>query len=135
MKYLALLFLLTACGPAFHLRQAQKHIKKALLKGAVANVDTFYVDREIIVPSIKFDTVTAYKTLTDTIRIVKNGIVTKIKVDTVNRDIFVETECPPKIVTVRVPYTVTTEIKTGFQWWWFVVVAVVCLALGLFVRR
>ena len=128
--------LLASCSSANrHLRQAEKHLKKAEQLGAKVRVDTFYVDREIIVPDVKFDTVTAFKTLSDTITITKDNIITKIKVDTISKRVYVSVKCPPDTVRIRVPVTVTKEINAEFPWGWLVLAFCAGSILGLLASR
>ena len=42
LKFLAILFVMTSCGAAYHLKRAEKHLKKAEQLGAKVTADTIY---------------------------------------------------------------------------------------------
>lgn len=130
------LLLLVSCGPAWHLKQARKHELKAIAKGAEVKADTVYVDREVIVPEIKFDTVLREVNFNDTITVEKEKVVTKLKINTVTKEIFIETKCPPDTVKIRVPVTIekTITAKGGLKWWWLLVAVAGGMILGAVVR-
>ena len=131
------LLILCSCGPAWHLKQSKRHEMKAILKGAVVKADTIYIDREVIVPEIKFDTVLRQVNFSDTIIVEKDKVVTKLKINTVTKEIFVETKCPPDTLKIKVPVTIEKHIsaKGGIKWWWLVIVFFAGAVVGRFIIR
>lgn len=130
MRWLAIILLLSSCGPSYYLKKAERALKKAEQLGADISADTVYVDREIIVPETHFDTVLTEVNFRDTITVTKDRVVTRVKVNTVEKKIFVETECPPDTLKIRVPVTVTKEISAGYSLWEMIILAIVCLLVG-----
>jgi hypothetical protein len=107
--------LFSSCTPAAKLRRAKKLISQAEASGLTWKSDTVFKNIEIIMPEVKFDTIIQHVDFRDTILITKDRIITRVKINTVERDVFVETKCPEKIVVKKVPYTVTREIKVGYS--------------------
>lgn len=112
MKYLLFALILIGCAPFQrsankHLKIAERHLAKAMMKGAVINSDTVYVD--FITKETITDTVALLSQVTknDTIYLstTKWSTKTVIRKDT----IWQEVTCQPD--TLRVPYQVVTEIK------------------------
>ena len=110
---------------------------KAILKGAVVKADTIYIDREVIVPEIKFDTVLRQVNFSDTIVVEKDKVVTKLKINTITKEIFVETKCPPDTIKIKVPVTIEKPItaKGGIKWWWLLIVFFAGAVVGRFIIR
>jgi hypothetical protein len=102
-------------GPIAKLRKAKRLIREAELSGLEWKSDTVFQDVKVTVPEIHFDTVVRRVDFRDTIIVTKEKAVTRVKINTVTRDVFVETKCPEKIVVKKVPYTVTREIKVGYS--------------------
>jgi len=125
MKYLILAFLLSACGPAAHLRIAERHINKAKDKGAKVSVDTVYVTKEVIVPETRFDTVLRRVNFRDTITLVKDKVTFRLKIDTVNNSIFIDHVIKADTVRVMVKVPCETVAAKGWHWWWLLVAALV----------
>lgn len=130
MRWLAIILLLSSCGPSHYLKKAERALKKAEQLGASVKSDTVYIDREIIVPQTHFDTVLSMQNFRDTITVTKDRVVTRVKVNTVEKKIFVETECPPDTIKIRVPVTVTREISSGYSLWELIILALAALAVG-----
>ncbi len=114
-KFLLLLLILSSCSATNLLKRADRLIKKAELKGATWSADTVYKEVIVHVPELKVDTVVAFTY--DTITIVKDNIITKVKIDERTKKIYITTEQEAKKVYVRVPYTVTRTIKAGYTGW------------------
>lgn len=114
---------LTACGSGAKLRRAERLIKKAEAQGATWRTDTIYKEIPIVVPAIKVDTVVERVNFADTITVINNRVVTKIKVDTVNKNVYVSTNCPEQNVVASVPVVVhrTIEAKTWIRWWYILI--------------
>ncbi len=121
MKYLILCILLTSCSTNWHLKQAERHLRKAEIKGANVRVDTVYKTISVIAPETHFDTVLTVQNFRDTITLEKDRIVTRIKFDTLTRRVFVQTICPADTVRIEVPVVVSREIKSGWPWWYLIV--------------
>ena len=126
---------LAGCSPAFHLKQAERHLRKAELKGAQVRVDTIYKTISVIVPETHFDTVLSVQNFRDTITLEKDRIITRIKFDTLTRRLYVQTICPPDTVRIEVPISVTKEIKSGFPWWWLLIAGLAGAGLAAILRR
>lgn len=135
MRYLILSIFLIGCGPTWHLKQAERHLRKAEINGAKVRVDTVYKTISVIVPETRIDTVLRHVNFRDTITLEKDKIVTKIKYDTVTRRLYVQTICPPDTIRVKVPFTVTKEIKTGWPWWYLILVALAGLGLSIIIKH
>jgi len=129
------LLVLCSCGPTYHLKQAEKHLKKAEIKGATVTVDTVYITKEVIVPETRFDTVLSVRNFRDTITLTKDNIVTRIKFDTITRSVFVQTICPPDTLRIKVPFSVTKEIKSGWPWWWLIVAFLIGAVLTIAIKK
>lgn len=127
MKYLALALLLCACSPAWHLRRAEYHIKKAEVKGAKVTVDTVYVTKEVVTQHTRTDTI--FQESTDTVRIEKEKL--RIKYIKLPGDsVYITGECLPDTVKVSVPVTITKHIEAKAIWrWWHLVIALLAGAL------
>lgn len=109
---------LCACGPAFHLKRAEYHLKKAEIKGAEIKLDTIYKFIKIEVPMVSHDTIFESAD-NDTVYISKD----KLKIKYVNLpgdSVFIEGKCEADTVILKVPVTVTKNITApkGF-WYWF----------------
>src|SRR5688500_10348714 len=110
--YLLIALILSSCGVNYHLRKAQRHIKKAELKGAIINRDTVFKTLTVYTPKIEFDTVLRQVNFRDTITVEKDKVITRLKIDTIQRTVWLSTDRPPDTVIVRVPVSVETNIKT-----------------------
>ena len=136
MRYFFLIsiFLFTSCGANYHLRQAKKHLLIANAKGAKINTDTVFVDK--LVPQIKVDTVlkniTVEKLFRDTIIVIKNNQVIKIKYVPTEKLVYVKSETK-KPVYIKVPVKVIQTISAGKTIWDLVILACVSLLVGFIV--
>jgi hypothetical protein len=133
LKYLLpvlLIISLSGCGINHHLRKAKKHLKKAEIKGAIINRDTVFKTITVHTPKIEIDTVFSVDHFRDTITIEKDKVVTRLKIDTVTKEIFVSTECPPDTIEVRVPVSVKTNIKTPRGFWYYAKFFALALIIG-----
>lgn len=121
-----ILSILSGCGPSYHLKRMKYHERMAYAKGAEIKLDTVYKYIPIITPERQIDTVHHYVNLTDTITVTKDRVVTKIKVNTEEKTVYVNTNCPSDTIYKEVPITITKNIeaKNGLPWW-------VYFALGL----
>lgn len=105
----------SGCSPSDKLRRAKRLIDEAVAAGAKWKSDTVFQEVRVVVPEIKFDTVVRRVDFRDTIIVTKEKAVTRVKINTVTRDVFVETKCPEKIVIKKVSHTVNREIKVGYS--------------------
>jgi uncharacterized integral membrane protein len=64
-----IMIMFSGCGPTYHLKQAEKHINKAKLKGAKISNDSIFVEVPITVTEIRDSLIV--ETHTDTLRIVE----------------------------------------------------------------
>jgi hypothetical protein len=114
IKLTILILILSACGPAYNLKQAKKHLLKAESKGAKVERDTVY--KEIITTKTVSDTVVKIrqidKLFTDTLTIETTKWKTWTRIDTVTKKVFQMVECKPD--TIRVPIAIKTDIKAGY---------------------
>ena len=135
MRYLLIVLILTSCGPAYHLKRAEKHVKKAIEKGAKVGADTTYTFRELKIPGIKVQFEPKPITHNDTVYFAKNKVVTKVLLK--HDSIFVETQCPDTVIQVKektVTKTVTAVQKSWLKWWYLLIALAVGLVLGVFKR-
>lgn len=134
--WLILLVSFTGCGPGFYLRKAERALKKAEQLGAQTTSDTVFVIKEVIVPETHFDTVLREVDFHDTITVEKDRIVTRVKVNTVTKEIFVSTKCPEDTVKIKVPVNVyrTITAKGWLRWWMLLIVLAVGAILGRFFK-
>lgn len=116
MKWLLYILplVLLSCGPNHYLKKAERAIAKAKELGAEVSPDTVYTDRTYYIPVYKHDTLIQVQTWHDTIRHETERIKWKVKVNEVEKKIFVEAKCKADTVKIKVPVTVETKIKSGF---------------------
>jgi hypothetical protein len=110
----------------------------AEVKGAEINTDTVFIEKQIIVPEIKVDTLIQVKNFHDTTTVIKDRVVTRFKIDTVKKTVYFSVECPSDTVRIKVPVQVTTEIESkpkSFWIGWIIVAFCVGAALGLWASR
>lgn len=124
IKALIIVFLLSGCSASYHL-------KKAIQKGGKVLSDTVYVDREIITPEVRTDTI-FHSVAGDTVRIERERL--KIKYVRLPGDsVYVEGKCESDTIFVKTPVYVKTEIKAPpnkWKWWHIVLAAVGGLLSG-----
>lgn len=112
-------FILLSCGPTAKLKRAQKLIAKAEAQGLKWSVDTVFKTVEVITPKIEFDTVLRLVNFTDTITVTKDNVITRLKINTVTKEVFVSTECPSDTVFVKVPVRVNRKLQAGKGFWYY----------------
>jgi hypothetical protein len=135
MRWLAIILILSSCGSSHYLKKAERALKKAEQLGADIKSDTVYIDKEVIVPQTHFDTVLTEVNFRDTITVTKDRVITRVKVNTVEKKIFVETECLPDTVKIQVPVTVTRKISAGYSLWELLILAIAALGVGFAAGR
>jgi hypothetical protein len=134
------LMTLSSCGPSHHLRKSQKHLKKAIARGAKITADTTWKTLPIITPEIKFETTLKPVNVKDTLiaRDKESRAATKVfihKTDTLIRSVFIETTCPKDTVFITVPVAVTNEIKTPRGFWYYFQFIAIALVVGFILGR
>lgn len=114
--------LLTSCGPSFYLRKAERAIKKAEALGSTWQSDTVFIEKEVIVPEIRLDSIVVVK-LGDTVTVEREKL--QIKLVRLSGDtVFVDAACLPDTIKVKVPVNVYRTITAkGWLRWWHLVVA------------
>lgn len=124
------LLLLTSCSMESKLRRAARLIKKAENSGLHWKNDTVFQTIVVTSPATHFDTVLTELNFRDTIVVTRDKVITRVKVNTVEKKIFIETKCPEKVVVKKVPYTVEREIRVGDSRWTDFKQAVLWLLIG-----
>lgn len=119
-----------SCGVNYHLRKSDRHMKKAILKGAIVKADTVYKTITVYTPKIEFDTVLRQVNFRDTITVEKDKVITRLKIDTITKEIYVSTECPPDTIRVEVPVSVENHIKTPRGFWYYFQFIAIALIVG-----
>lgn len=119
-----ILWVLTGCGPAYHL-------KKAKQLGAEVKTDTVYHDVKVFIPLVKVDTV--FRSMPgDTVTITKDRLQMKY-VQIQGGTVYLQGKCLPDTIKVNVPYAVTTTIKAGYTGWKLVGMIIFGLIVGFLV--
>ena len=134
MKILVILLVvgLAGCGPTGKIKRAQRLIALAEAQGVTWKTDTVWVKRSVIVPEVHFDTVVQVKSFIDTVIVTKDKVITKVKVNTLTKEVFVSTDCPGDTVVIRVPTIINREISAkGYTGWGLAWRCVVFLLIGV----
>jgi hypothetical protein len=138
-KYIIIILLIaiSGCKSGYHLKRMAYHERMAIAKGAVITPDTVYREIKVIVPETKIDTVERFITLSDTITVIKNRIVTKIKINTRDSTVYVSTICPGDTIYKTVPVTITKNIEgsCGLPWWVYAVFGLSALIITVLIFR
>jgi hypothetical protein len=104
--------IVSACGPAYHLRRAAHHIDRAKAKGALISRDTVTVHDTTLIKSHTVDTLFQDVNFYDTLVVEDTRTITKVKVNYVDRKVYIKTFVKPDTVykeikipceTLRVP--------------------------------
>jgi hypothetical protein len=128
---IAILFsacLLFSCSAKWHLKQAEK-------KGAITKTDTVFTDIPVFIEEVKRDSI-FFSIPGDTVRIERDRLrVTYVRLP--GDSVYIEGECKADTIFQEVPVTITNtiEAKSGFAWWWLVLVGLACIGLGRIFRR
>ena len=118
------------CGPTFYLKKAERALKKAEQLGAKFKADTVWKDKIVYVPEYKTDTLFKRVDFRDTVTLETTKVLTKVKVNTVTKEVYIQTVCKPDTIKIKVPFTVTKEISSGHSTWDMVILSIVVLLLG-----
>jgi len=111
------ILLVTACGPASKLRRAKRLIAQAETSGATVVTDTVFKEVPLYVKEMRIDTIVQRVDFRDTITVTKDRVVTRIKIDPVEKTVYVKTVCPPDTLRIKVPVVVTKKISAGYTGW------------------
>lgn len=129
-KLIWLALILSACNsPTRLLKRADRLIKKAEQYGAVWHNDTTIIRVPVVLTETKHDTLIDYRHTIDTFTVIKNKITTKIKIDTLNKKIYVNVYQPADTVYAEAPCVTSKTIKSGYTT--FQVLA--CIGFGVVV--
>jgi hypothetical protein len=135
LLFILSVMVLSSCGPAYHLRKAKKHLLLAEAKGASITADTIF--RDVPVPQVRVDTtvkfITLEKLLHDTITVVQNKTVVKIKYQEKEKTIYVNVEPEKKKETMRVPVIVNKKIVSGHTNFRLIMASLLALIIGFVV--
>lgn len=124
LLYLSLVALLSSCSSRYYLKRAQANLRKAESLGAQVKTDTVYVEKTVLVPEVKVDTI-VHSLVGDTVLIEKEKL--RIKYVKLPGDsVYVEGKCDPDTIRLSVPYAVTKDISVpakGWLRWWHIIIA------------
>jgi hypothetical protein len=134
---IALLFILfycSSCGPSYHLKRAQYHIKKAEGKGAVWSRDTLFKKLKFTVPGINVKFKTQILSTDKPMIFVKDSVRTEVifikgkdgRIDSV----AVNTDCPPQTVEKDVATAINNKLESGHSFWYDIGIALVAALAG-----
>lgn len=138
---LFILFYCTSCGVLidtgkWHLRKAERHIRKAEMHGAKWHSDTLFKMLKFEIPKVELKTTVKYSSLGRPIVVEENGVITRIQVDTVTKEVVVHTECPRRVIEKEVPVSLSRTInpgKSAIRYWpWLLVALAAGYILGYF---
>ena len=132
-RYIILAVVLLGCGPNYYLKKAERATRKAIELGAKVRVDTVYKEVQLFIPETKHDTIVKYKTLKDTIRIETEKVKWKIKVNEVEKTVYVDGTIKKDTVKVNVPVQVFKTISSGISMGKLITWSIVSAVLGGFI--
>src|SRR6478609_8608338 len=130
-KIFLLLGLLGCSSPSSLLKKAERLTQRAIEKGAQVSADTVYVDKVVITEKHVLDSNVWFRNLTDTITVEKEKVVTKVRINTIKRTVYIHTECKPDTLIVRVPVEIVKEIKAGASWWDVVKICIIVAGISI----
>lgn len=117
LPYILAVIFLASCSSNYHLRRAKYHERQAIAKGAVIASDTVFIEKVVIRPEVKTDTVFESEE-GDTVYISKE----KLRIKYVNLpgdNVFIEGKCESDTVKISVPVTITKEISAPKGFWYY----------------
>lgn len=141
---LFILFYCSSCGVfidtgKWHLRRAEKHIRKAEMHGATWRRDTTWKMLKVKTPAIEFSTVLkpVFTRGQAVVSAEKDGAKTDVSIklaagcpDSCIQEVIINTKCPEQTATAKVPIAINNEInpgKSAIRYWPWLLVA---LAIG-----
>lgn len=101
---------LLSCGSNYHLKRSKYHLSQAIAKGAVIKSDTVFKDIEVITQLKVYDTLVRVDQRVDTLFIRNTKYSVKLKYDTISKTQYVQLECKPDTIRIKVPVQVATVI-------------------------
>ncbi len=123
----------SACSSSWHLRQAEKHIRRAQIAGAKVSVDTLYVKDTVFVNSIRVDSIFTAKA-GDTVVIRKDKLTVKY-VRLAGDSVYVYGECEADTVIRELKIPCKQIEAKGLDWKWLIVAFVLGAIVLSFIRR
>ena len=125
---------LMSCGPASKLRRAERLIAKAEAEGATWKTDTVYKEITVYTPKIEVDTLV--QNVTDTIVVQKDKLITKVKVNYRDREVYIKSKFDTDTVYQKVYHTITKQIKVNSRptYWDLIIAVIVALFFGYLLR-
>jgi hypothetical protein len=114
---LSLCLILAGCGPSFHLKRSEHHLKKAIAKGALIKPETVYVEKKVFIPEVQTDTIFKSKE-GDTVFISKDRLKLKY-VNLPGDSVFIEGKCESDTVLLKIPVTITKNITAPKGFWYY----------------
>lgn len=109
IAFISLVLFLSSCSPQAKLRRADRLIKEAIASGASWKSDTVYVEKTVLVPEVKIDTVFT-SLVGDTVTITKEKL--RIKYVKLPGDsVYIEGKVIQDTLIIEVPVSVDNEIK------------------------
>ena len=133
-----LILVLSSCGPAWHLKEAKKHLQKAEALGASVRRDTIFkeIKFDIKGPNTTVDLGDIILHRKDGVEhrlILKDTIIYKDKIRIEVRDSVQYIECPDSLIVEKVPVIVDTDIKHGYTEWQYISAIIGGILFGLVV--
>ena len=132
---LIIMITMIGCGPTFYLKKAERALKKAEQLGAEVKADTIYKQRIVYIPEYKIDTLIKRVDFRDTITVENTKVITKVKVNTVTKEVYIESKCKADTVKINVPVSVIKEIKSGHSTWDLIILSIIVLIVGAVLSR
>lgn len=146
--FFVLMFWLTGCSPARHLQLADKHIRKAIEKGAEIARDTTWHDVTFVSPEIQFSATIRPDWQVHNIQKPfvaedeKTGARTEVTIDLKDDcspdcidTVYIETTVPAREETKKVPVKTETKISAGYTRWDLIILAIAACAVGAVASR
>lgn len=132
--YIIISILLISCGPSSKLRRAERLIAKAETEGATWKTDTVYKEITVYTPKIEVDTLV--QNVTDTIVVQKDKLITKVKVNYRDREVYIKSKCDTDTVYQKVYHTITKQIKVNSRptYWDLIIAVIAALFFGYLLR-
>lgn len=135
-----ILVLLTSCmSPMSKLRKAKRLIREAENAGVAWHVDTVFQEVKVTIDRVHIDTLVKTLNFRDTIVLTRDRLVTKVKVNTETKEVYIQSKCDSVVVVKKVPIQVFRDIEVGFSKFgliWRVLLAlIVGFMCGYFVAK
>ena len=135
MRFIILALIISSCGPTFYLKRAERDLKRAEQLGAKIKTDTVWIDKIVYVHEYKTDTLFKQVDFRDTVTLETTKVLTKVKVNTVTKEVYIKSVCKSDTVKIKVPVTIIKKIKAGHSNWDMGILAIVVLLVGAVLSR